>query len=303
MDKYAAIDLGTNTFHLLIVSLDEEERLVEHFRERRYIHLAEDGIDYIGDAAFSRAIECLKDYGKILGKYNISKISCSGTAALRRASNGQELTNRILRETGIKVDTIDGIQEARFIFDGVKLAVPEIDTGNHVIMDIGGGSVEFIIIENGHFRWSDSFPIGIAVLKNKFHKQEPISREEIQKIDQFLESKIRKFLFQCRLLEIENLIGASGSFEILAHMSKEKCENSLSMKVGVEFFEKTYSEMVRLNLEERLNRSDIPDDRAHLIVVAFQIMKYIISKINPSQIIVSEYAMKEGMIHSLLKTK
>ena len=298
MDKFAALDLGTNTFHLLIASFSEEGRLIEHYRKRYYIHLAADGIRKIGDEPYARAISCIKDFAKTLALYEIKAVSCSGTAAMRTASNGPDLVKEIRDISGINVTIIDGITEAKFIYKGASLAVPETKKGNHLIMDIGGGSVEFIIIKNGHYYWSDSYEIGIAILKKEFHNNEPISRDEIMLINQFIRDSVGKLLFTCRRIKFASLIGASGSFEVLSNMCSTP-DDSLCVDVPLDFFAKTYDGLIGQNLEERLARPDIPNDRATLIIVAFQLMYFILSHMKCSKIQVSKYAMKEGMLKTL----
>ncbi|GLR19231.1 Ppx/GppA phosphatase family protein [Portibacter lacus] len=298
MDKYAALDLGTNTFHLLIASFNSDNQLIEHFRKREYIHLAQDGIEEIGQEPYDKAIACIKDFTEILSFYDIKEVACSGTAALRTAKNGPDLVHAIKEISGIKVNVIDGITEAKYIYEGVSLAIPETKEGNHLIMDIGGGSVEFIVIKNGHFYWSNSYPIGIAVLKRHFHKTEPISRDEIMLINQYIRDEIGKLLYICRRINFTSLIGASGSFEVLSEMVHSD-KNKLYVDISIDHFTDFYEEVIHQNLEERLARPDIPADRAALIIVAFQLIQFILSHTKCDHITVSKYAMKEGMLGSL----
>lgn len=298
MDKFAAIDLGTNTFHLLIASFTTEGHLIEHYRKRAYIHLAAEGIHTIGGEPFNRAIECIKDFSKILNMHELKAISCSGTAAMRTASNGPVLVKAIFDISGVKVDVIDGITEAKYIYEGISLAIPEIKDGSHLLMDIGGGSVEFVVIKDGHYLWSDSYPIGIAILKRAFHKSEPIGRDEILLINQFIRDKVGKLLYICRRIEFKSLVGASGSFEVLSELALAD-QAALYSDVPLELFLNSYEGLILQTFEERLARPDIPNDRAALIVVAFQLIKYILSQIKCAKIQVSKYAMKEGMLVAL----
>ena len=300
MDKFAALDLGTNTFHLLVASFDERGQLIEHFRRREYIHLAKDGIDEISAQAYTKAINCIISFAEELGKFKIDGIKCSGTAALRTASNGPALVQDIERILGVKVNVIDGITEAKLIYQGVQLAVPALKSGNHLIMDIGGGSVEFIVIKDSNFIYSNSYPIGIAVLKKQFHITEPITRDEILLMKQFIRDHIRKLLYLCRGIKFESLIGASGSFEVLSKIFDSNSEK-LSVEVPINLLLDQYDAIIKLDLKQRLERDDIPDDRAHLIVVAFQLMEYVVSNLQIKKILVSKYAMKEGMLFDFLR--
>ncbi|MCB0663459.1 MAG: hypothetical protein KDC24_12015, partial [Saprospiraceae bacterium] len=142
--KKAVIDLGTNTFHLLAVEIDENEQMHFLFRERIFVKLAEDGIQSIGPAPFQRAIKAMTVFKNKLDELGIDHFKAFGTAALRTATNGPDLIHAIKEKTGIEVALIDGLEEARLIHLGVSQAVP-FDHTKQLIMDIGGGSVEFVI--------------------------------------------------------------------------------------------------------------------------------------------------------------
>ena len=161
--KYAVIDFGTNTFHLLIVEAREDGQFIELHRERIFVKLAEDGIERIGDKAFVRALQAMQRYREILDDYQVENIKAIGTAALRTALNGQEFIDTVWKNSKIKIHLIDGQEEARLIHLGVNQAV-DIGNDTALIMDIGGGSVEFIISDKLGVKWADSFPIGVAVL-------------------------------------------------------------------------------------------------------------------------------------------
>lgn len=300
MDKFAAIDLGTNTFHLLIVSFDKDGKIVEQYRDRKYIHLAQEGIKRIGEDAFRRAVTCAEEFAEILREHQVQNVKFIGTAALRTASNGIDLVDEIERITGYNVKIIDGITEARLILEGIKLSIPEIQSGNHLIMDIGGGSVEFVIIKDGHLFWSSSYPLGIAILKRKFHKTDPIAEHEIQKLEKYLERHLGKLIYISQQFQFDSLIGASGSFEVL--QAKNNAEKGNSFEVCLDHFNLMNDSVIYQNMEERMNRSDIPNERAELIVVAFLLMEFVIRKVSIRKFFVSDYALKEGAL-SLLYTK
>ena len=303
MDKYAVIDLGTNTFHLLIASINSQGKIITHHRLRKYIHLAQDGIKKIGSEPYQKAVSCIAEFKEIIDQFNITNVKCSGTAALRTASNGPKLVAEIFKISQIEIDIIDGLTEAKYIYQGVSLAAPYLKNGNHLIMDIGGGSVEFIIIKEGHFHWSGSFNVGIAVLKRKFHHSEPIHSEEIQSINSFLINNLAKFIYVAKNIKFDSLIGASGSFEVLKGMSEMLPEDQLIYDIPTPYFNKIYKELLGLTLNERLLRNDIPKDRAPLIIVAFQLIKFILSQFQFNKIVVSAYAMKEGMLREMIENK
>ena len=123
MAKYGVIDLGTNTFHLLIVAINEEGQLLELQRKRIFVKLAEDGIQTIGPRPYQRGIEVLRYYNKILKEHQISDVKALGTAALRTASNGSSFIKDVKQHTGIEIEIITGDMEAALIHKGVMKAV------------------------------------------------------------------------------------------------------------------------------------------------------------------------------------
>ena len=163
MKKYGVIDLGTNTFHLLIIETDDTDAFREIYREQHFVKLAEDGIGTIGAAPYARALKVMQDFEEVLDKQQVSGLCAFGTAALRTARNGQAFIEEVKTLTGIEVELITGDREAELIHKGVLQAVP-FSSECWLIMDIGGGSVEFIIADKNEMYWAQSFPIGVAVL-------------------------------------------------------------------------------------------------------------------------------------------
>ena len=126
----------------------------------------------------------LKSFRIILDKLQIKKVKAIGTAALRTASNGQEFIDTVKKKYNISIELIDGNREAELIYKGVILAIP-FQEKNYLLMDIGGGSVEFIIANKNKVLWAKSFPIGVAVLYKRFQHSEPILPEEVKGVKAF----------------------------------------------------------------------------------------------------------------------
>jgi exopolyphosphatase/guanosine-5'-triphosphate,3'-diphosphate pyrophosphatase len=217
----AVIDLGTNTFHLLIVAPDEQLGFREVFRERRFIKLAEGGIEYLSDAAVQRGLEALVDFKSELDRHQVVEVRAIGTAALRTARNGSAFIELVKDTTGIQIELIDGSEEARLIHLGVALATP-LGTERGLIMDIGGGSVEFIIADVEKVYWAQSFPVGVAVLYERFHKNEPISEAEQMALKAFLKEQLRPLGNALDRYPCQDLLGASGTFDVLEDILVEE---------------------------------------------------------------------------------
>ena len=189
MKRFAVIDMGTNTFHLLISGRKSKHDFIEIYRERAYVRLAHDGIYRFSKSAFKRAMEAMRKFKQIVDLFEAIEVRAFATAAFRTAQNADILIHRIARELDIRVDIISGHEEARLIYEGVKYS-GAFRHDDNLIMDIGGGSVEFIIGSNENILWSASLPIGASVLKNQFHHTEPISQLEISELRHHLKKII-----------------------------------------------------------------------------------------------------------------
>ncbi|MEM9920536.1 MAG: phosphatase [Bacteroidota bacterium] len=299
MNKYAVIDLGTNTFHLLVVETQDDGRFREVLRLQRYVKLAEEGIEHIGPKPFQRGLTALQSFREQLDQMEIEDIKAFGTAGLRTAKNSQAFIQAAKAQTGIEIEVISGQREAGLIHKGVVQAIPPLK-GMGLIMDIGGGSVEFIIADRERVHWAESFPIGVAVLYNVFHKSDPISEDETEKLRQFLRQTLQPLILALKAHRIERLIGASGTFDVIADQLSDFRKGDLCAQVSSDNFYPFYHRLHRSSLQERLDAPDIPNKRADMIVVAVVLIDFILQLSQASQIVVSAYAMKEGMLREMI---
>lgn len=298
-NRYAVIDLGTNTFHLLIAEQQGTTCFKELYRQRFFVKLAEEGIQTIGEKSLKRALEALENFRKVLDEFKVKKVSAIGTAALRTASNGQQLINTIKDKFDIEVTLIDGKREANLIYKGVRMAVP-FEEKNYLLMDIGGGSVEFIIVNKDKVLWANSFPIGVAVLHKKFHNHEPILPLELQRLETFIDQILTPLYQALQQYPTSILVGASGTFDVLeVILAKDKTKANHAL-IDLKNFPPLFNLLISATKEERFAMQAIPDTRADMIVVAVVLIKFILQKADIKEIIVSNYALKEGVLSELL---
>ncbi|HMQ60450.1 MAG TPA: hypothetical protein PKE06_07270 [Flavilitoribacter sp.] len=296
MPYRAVIDLGTNTFHLLIVEpLHGPIPFREIFRESRFVKLAEEGIERIGDIPFARALETVRYFTEKLSEYAVQDVAAFGTAALRTAENGPEFMSRVRELTGIRIRTISGDQEAGLIARGVQLALGRI-TERALIMDIGGGSVEFILIEDNQPVWARSFPVGVAVLYRQFHRHEPLLASDSLAIRSFLDYQLQTLRAILSEKPVAHLVGAAGTFDVLANILPAGRLNAHACRIDLSGFEALFSRLLSATQSERHAMDDIPEDRADLIVVALVLVDYVVREFGIRQLTVSNYSMKEGML-------
>lgn len=299
MKRAAVIDLGTNTFHILIAEQLADGTFRDVYRERKFVKLAEDGIEKIGLTPYQRGIDALIHFQKIIQKKEVNQVKAFGTAALRTASNGKAFIKDANEKANIKIELIPGSEEARLIHLGVTQAI-QLGDDKGLIMDIGGGSVEFIIADKHQVFWAESFPIGVAVLYKKFHHSEPILTKEIQIIETHLDTLLQPLFTQLKKHATPCLIGASGTFDVLENILPLQQKNALSAIIDVRHYLPLHYQIIKMNLVERIADKNIPHTRSDMIVVAMILIEYIIRKANIEKIMVSSYAMKEGILSEML---
>ena len=296
-DRRAVIDLGTNTFHLLIADVSADEIIREVYRERIFVKLASEGIGTIGEAPFNRGIAALRRFRERIDAHAVSGVRAVGTAALRTAANGGAFVRAAREEADIRVELIDGDREAQYITAGVLHAVPDTQE-NILIMDIGGGSTEFIIVERGAVRWRRSFPLGVSVLFNGFHGNDPITDEEVERLEAHLARSLAPLERALAEFPARHLVGAAGTFDVLAERLKDKgaLSHPTSRRLDLNDFPALYRRIVRATFAERSALPDVPEERADMIVVAMILLRFVFRLAAIRTVTVSDYAMKEGIL-------
>lgn len=290
--RLAIIDMGTNTFHLLVVDMHRHDWTELH-RERVFVNLAEDGIEKISSNAWERAMKAVQSFDRHIRKENIRHIRAVGTSALRNAENAPAFVKKVKEEFGITVNVIDGLQEASYICQGAVAAAQP--SGPALIMDIGGGSVEFCIHTNGQSVFNGSYQVGVAVLYDMFHHSEPISQEDIDAIHAHLDSELAEVFERCAKYPGVQLIGASGSFEVLDRALLRQLAVRPFTTYPVADFKEFYSEIVSLDVDGRMAHPDVPAERVLYIVCALYLIHYVVEQLEIDTIGLSAYAMKEGI--------
>ncbi|MEP6736190.1 MAG: exopolyphosphatase [Chryseolinea sp.] len=302
--KIAIIDMGTNTFHLLIA---EADTLGYHitYRERLVVKLGKDGMlqGIITEQGTHRALLAMQSFKNTIDQQQVGRVYAFGTSALRNASNGEEVVHRIKSITGIEATIISGDLEAEFICMGVRAAMHLEEPS--LIMDIGGGSVEFIICDNENIYWKKSLEIGAQRLLEKFQKNDPITKEEMSALDLYFDDALQVLFDALQKFHPRILIGSSGTFDTLSdifcithdiHKSPEEIETPLTL---TGFYE-IYEDLLHKTRAQRMEIPGMIEMRVDMIVVACCLIRYILARHSFNRVRVSTYALKEGVLATLI---
>ena len=293
--RRAVIDLGTNTFNLLIADTQTRQVL---FQTKEGVALGMGGINEgrISEAAMGRAFAALRGFKELCQTWRVQEIQAIGTCALRDATNAQELLQKVSGELQITIDIISGLKEAELIYKGVQLTYNFAQPA--LIMDIGGGSTVFIAATNQGPYLAQSFDIGVSRLFQAFNFSDPFTIQDIQKVESFLENKCGAF-FQQPLPKV--LIGSSGSFETFYELMEESIfdSNSIAIEVDRNRFAHMLEQIICSTQAERDANPHIIAIRKRMAPLAAIKTRWVLAHARIEHIFISPYSLKEGVLFGL----
>ena len=304
--KIAIIDFGTNTFNLLIADTTDTKNIQYIHSSKEAVKLGQGGITrkLITPAAIDRAMSALDKHYQIIKDNKVEKVYAYATSAVREARNGKEFLKSVKEKFDLYVNIIPGDREAELIYKGVRQSC-KFTSEKYLILDIGGGSNEFIIADNKKIYWKESFKLGMARQLELFNPGDPISQELIIKIQKFLKEELQSLFEAMETYKPKVLVGASGSFETFYALLKNKysgkySNNSATREIFMDDYFDLGEILIKSNIEERRIMPGMEEVRVEMIVLATIFVNFTIEKCGLEKILFSEYALKEGIIAELL---
>jgi exopolyphosphatase / guanosine-5'-triphosphate,3'-diphosphate pyrophosphatase len=305
--KIAVIDLGTNTFNLLVAEVNSINHYRILYNTKMPVQLGKGGINKrtITPDAMERGINTLRKYLHRISTFDVEKIYAFATSAVRSADNGFVFTERVKNELGLEVEIISGEKEAELIYYGVKLGT-KMNGETSMIMDIGGGSTEFVICNKHEIFWKKSFDIGAARMLEAFKPSDPLTSDEIDKIESYLNSGLQELFQAVKQYNVSTLVGSSGSFdtfaEIIAHKFYEPAivENITEYTFDLDDFLYTHQLLIKSTKEQRLNTPGLIPMRVDMIVIASIFVNLVLQQTGLKNMKLSAYSLKEGVLNELI---
>lgn len=297
--KLAVIDLGTNTCNLLIAEISGKTYTLIH-QCKVGVKLGKGGIhkNQLTPEAFQRATAALNQHLQTIASYSVDAVRTLATSAVRDASNQQEFTQHLFAETGLRLETISGEREAQLIFEGVQLALGKLP--NHsLIMDIGGGSNEFIEPFDESIRWKTSFPLGMARVLEQLSISDPIRPNEVTAIENWFLQGMKPLWQQLNNKPVYQLIGCSGAFDTLADLLDETppgTKSRSSQLISIRDFNRIADQVIFSTKAQRDQMIGMDPLRVEMIVPALLLIRLTIQKLGVREIIQTDYALREGVL-------
>ena len=309
--RVAAIDLGTNSFHMIIVEESRGKGIIEIDRVKNMICIGRGSIStkMLDQEAMQSGIAALKNFLVLAAHHGVKpeNVIAFATSAIREAKNRLEFLRMIKDETGLKVRVISGREEAEFIYYGVRNAV-KIGKTFDLLFDIGGGSVEFIIANNKGVQLLESRKIGDARMHERFVFTDPIARSDIKMLEQFFSAEMVTAIAKASALKVTRAIASSGTAQNIARMissmqgrsTKASLNNSIFTRKE---FDALYMTLIPQSSLERRQCTGLDANRVDLIIPGLILIDMIFRLFNLNEIVVSDYSLREGMVLHNLKQR
>ena len=303
MKKLAAIDVGTNSIHLIIAAvnpLNGKFKVLD--REKEVVRLGAGSKDMksLSESAMQRGVETLRRY-RLIAKSHEATIRAVATSAVREALNQQEFISRVKAKTGIQLEVASGFEEARLIHLGVLQALP-IFKKKHLLVDIGGGSTEFLIGHQRKILYNNSIKLGAVRLTQRFFPEQKYSPKALKECDEFIRGMLSHVRRSVRKEQYDIAVGTSGTILSIANMirlhSGDDGETSLN---SYTFSRDQLAEMVETIMHACASRKEFAIEgldpaRADIIVAGAMILRRIFAELGVKSMTVSEFALREGII-------
>jgi exopolyphosphatase / guanosine-5'-triphosphate,3'-diphosphate pyrophosphatase len=299
--RIAAIDLGTNSFHSLIVDIspDGSYEMVDSLKEM--VLLGHDGLGQrLTDAVVERGLDALRKIKQLADSYKVEVTLAYATSAIREAENGGEFIQRAIDEVGIKILAIPGTTEAELIALAVQHGLT-LGEDPHLIMDIGGGSTEFIIANQRDVLYLDSKKLGVSRIHHEFVTSDPLKEKDIAELESFYVSKLGELADAVEQYPLETLVGTSGTLQNIASMmaSLKGADTSVTLNEFVytaDEFRLFYRKFMKMGTRQRALLDGLDPKRVDLVVPGMVLLHTVINRFRIRRIRTCTMAMREGII-------
>jgi exopolyphosphatase/guanosine-5'-triphosphate,3'-diphosphate pyrophosphatase len=302
--RLAAIDLGTNSFHMIIVELLPDMSFLTIDRAKEMIRIGDGSLTtkMLSEEAMSQGLQTLTRFRKLAEQRGVEThhIIAFATSAIREAKNGGVFMETVSQQLGIRTCIISGDEEARLIYLAIRQAI-SIGKRKALMIDVGGGSVELMIGDSEKLYLEESRKLGVARMYERFIKHDPPTEKERAELEQFFIEQITPFATRAKSLGYDMAIASSGTAENIASMifiqeNGQAFESLNGNAFSRKSFQKLYERLLPMKSSERKSLEGLDPKRADLIIPGLILFDVVFRLFNLKEITISGYALREGMI-------
>lgn len=304
--KVAAIDIGTNSFHMVIAEIDEIGNIKLISRDKEYVRLGASAKDMkeISQDALQRAINTLKTFSKIADNEKAEVIAIA-TSAVREAENKKDFVEKVKKETGIEIEVVSGSEEGRLIYNGAIHALP-VQEKKVLLMDIGGGSTEVVYGKGEEVIFCKSVKLGTVRLWKGFFDKEEVTINDIKACLKFIEAEWESVIKKVRSFEFDKVVFTSGTLEnliVTANILQQgfSPSNVNGISVQADIINKVISKIKRAKTPDKITQIEgIESKRADIILGGSLITEYFLKRLDIEEVSFSSYALREGILYDYI---
>jgi exopolyphosphatase/guanosine-5'-triphosphate,3'-diphosphate pyrophosphatase len=297
--RIAAIDIGTNSLHMIVCRVRPDLSFEVIDREKDMIRLGTGGLEgrRLADASMAAAVHTLSKFTRIAAAQGADELVATATSAVREAANGADFVRRIKREVGLHVRVISGMEEARLIHLAVAYAV---DLGKRaaVVIDIGGGSTEITVGTSERMQAGRSFKLGVIRLTERFVRSDPITKQDERRLVRHIRRQVTPFLRALARRRPDRVIGTSGTILSLGALAAGARLNDdlRNVRVRAKAMSRLRRRLTTLPLAARLRLPDFDPRRADLAPAGVILLDTLLEGLGAEDIALCDFALREGLV-------
>jgi exopolyphosphatase/guanosine-5'-triphosphate,3'-diphosphate pyrophosphatase len=299
--RLAAIDIGTNSIHMIVVKVRPDLSFEIIDREKDMVRLGAGGLDgrSLTPTAMAAALATLAKFKRLAESHKVDEIVAAATSATREAENGGDFIAQVYRDSGIKITVISGTEEARLIHLAAGYGV-DVGGSTAVVVDIGGGSVEVTLGTATRLTLAKSFKAGVIRLTERFVKSDPLSGSDERKLVKHLNNEMGTYLDEVARRGFDRVIGTSGTILSLGAMASADAdgrpEDLRNRRVSAKALHKLRKRLTEENTEERLGIPGMDPRRADLSVAGSVLFDTIVRRLGADEFTLCDLALREGLV-------
>jgi exopolyphosphatase/guanosine-5'-triphosphate,3'-diphosphate pyrophosphatase len=305
--RLAAIDIGTNSIHMIVVQVrpDLSFEIVE--REKEMVRLGAGGLGgrALSTSAMAAALETLSRFKQLADSRHVDDIVAAATSAVREARNGGEFLSAVVERTGIRPRVISGTEEARLIHMAAVYGVNAV-SGTTVVIDVGGGSMEVTLGTATDIHLARSFPLGALRLTDRLVKSDPLSRGDERRLVKHIRGEVAEFAGRIRQAGFERVIATSGTSLSLGEVAMsgrnlfaaDKIHHS---RIPAKLLHRVRKQIVALDMQRRLRVPGLDSRRADVIVAGAILLDTVVRLFGAKEITLCDLALREGLVLDFIR--
>ena len=299
--RIAAIDIGTNSVHMIVVQVRPDLSFEVIDREKDMVRLGAGGLDgrNLTPTAMNAALQTLAKFKRLAESHKVDEIVAAATSATREAENGGDFIAEVDRQTGIRIRVISGTEEARLIHLAAGYGV-DIGGTTAVVVDIGGGSVEVTLGSASRLTLGRSFKVGVIRLTQRFVQSDPLSGRDERRIVKHLNREMGAYLDQIVARGFDRVIGTSGTILSLGAMAAEdgagRVDDLRNLRVSAKALHRLRKRIVQADIEERMTIPAMDPRRVDLSVAGSVLFDTILRKLGADEFTLCDLALREGLV-------